>query len=279
MGKRGARKTTGKRTEGEIAYVLPRHPTERDRLDILHYALCEALGGNFLAPIITPAEILDVGSGTGQWAYDLCTQLPTALVVGLDLEPSKPDWPPNYRFVRGNLLHGLPFTSDRFGFVHQRLMTSGVPLASWSAVVRDVVRVTAPGGWVELVEAWPEVQQAGPSTEQLFRYGRRLASSCGLDTTAIICGSLDRYLREAGLIDVARHDVDIPVGAWGGRVGTFMASAFRAMFTRLGDAFQARLGVTESDLRSLIESMQMEWDRHRSTYRITVAYGRKRTSR
>jgi len=233
------------------------------------------VGANFLVPMTSPSEVLDVGCGTGQWAYDLCSQFPQALVVGLDLEPSKPDRPPNYRFVRGNLLQGLPLSADRFGFVHQRLMTSGVPLASWSAVVRDVVRVAAPGGWVELVEAWPEVERAGPSTEQLFKLGRRLASSHGLDTTAIICGSLDRYLRDAGLTEVARQDVEIPVGDWGGRVGTFMASAFRAMFTRLGDAFQARLGVSDSQCRSLIDAMQTEWDQHRSLYRFTFASGRK----
>ncbi|HKF76629.1 MAG TPA: class I SAM-dependent methyltransferase [Candidatus Dormibacteraeota bacterium] len=258
-----------------VAYVLPRHPNEVDRLDVLHYALREAVGANFLTPVTTPTDVLDVGCGTGQWAYDLCAQFPEAFVVGLDLEPSKPNRPPNYRFIRSNLLQGLPFASDGFDFVHQRLMTSGVPLASWSAVVRDLVRVTAPGGSVELVEAWPEVEQAGPSTERLFEMGRRLASSHGLDTTAIICRSLDGYLRNAGLIDVARHDVDIPVGEWGGQVGIFMASAFRAMFTRLGDAFQARLGVAESEWRSLVEAMQLEWDQNRSLYRITLAYGRK----
>src|SRR5215831_8617218 len=103
-----------------VAYFLPRDMAEIDRLDVQHYALRAALGGNYLAPVDRPARILDVGSGTGQWAYDLCAEFPQALAVGFDLEVSKRPWPDAYRFVKGNALQGLPFASDQFDFVHQR---------------------------------------------------------------------------------------------------------------------------------------------------------------
>jgi len=72
-----------------VAYIVPPHPTEVDRLDVQHYALRGALGRNYVAPLEQPARILDVGTGTGQWAFDLCAEFADALVVGLDLEPSK----------------------------------------------------------------------------------------------------------------------------------------------------------------------------------------------
>src|SRR5215471_1286524 len=78
--------------------MLPRHRTEIDRLDVQHYALREAVRGNHLAPVHAPATVLDVGAGTGQWAYDLCAEFPDAEVIGLDLVPSKSDRRPgNYR--------------------------------------------------------------------------------------------------------------------------------------------------------------------------------------
>lgn len=138
--------------QNDVHYVLPRHSTEVDRLDIQHYAMREALAANYLAPIERPDRILDVGCGTGQWAYELCQQFPEAMVVGLDLEPSKPERPANYRFVKADLLRGLPFPDDHFDFVHQRLLQSGVPLKRWSGVVKDLVQVARPGGWIELVE-------------------------------------------------------------------------------------------------------------------------------
>src|SRR5215469_8694458 len=103
-------------------YLFSRHPTEIDRLDVQHYALREALGADYLAPIGGLDRVLDVGAGNGQWGYDLCAKFPRAMVLGVDLMPGKPGQPAGYRFVRANLLDGLPFVDDAFGFVHQRLL-------------------------------------------------------------------------------------------------------------------------------------------------------------
>src|SRR5262245_56879619 len=130
-------------TTGDAPYLLPHHanePAEIDRLDVQHYALQEQLGTNHLAPLEQPARILDVGCGTGLWAYELGAEFPSARVVGLDLVPSKRPWPADYRFVRGNLLQGLPFADDRFDFVHQRFLMIGVPVRFWQVVVQDLVR-------------------------------------------------------------------------------------------------------------------------------------------
>ena len=104
------------RGSGDVPYLLPRHASEVDRLDVQHYALRETLGVNHLAPIAPPRRALDVGCGTGQWAFELCHRYPDALVVGLDLVKSKPQQPAGYRWVRANLLQGLPFASDQFDF-------------------------------------------------------------------------------------------------------------------------------------------------------------------
>src|SRR5262249_46359129 len=157
------------RNGGGDAYMLPRHATEIDRLDIQHYALREALQGNHVAPLEGPGAVLDVGSGTGQWAFDLCAEYPEAMVVGLDLVLGKVDRRPgNYRHVRANVLQGLPFADNRFDFVHQRLMVTALPLATWPDVVRDLVRVTRPGGWIELVESGDDIEPRGPATKRLF---------------------------------------------------------------------------------------------------------------
>ncbi|MBJ7612591.1 MAG: hypothetical protein DLM67_27150 [Candidatus Nephthysia bennettiae] len=109
------------------SYIFPRHPAEIDRLDLQHFAMREVLGGNYLAPISAPARILDVGSGTGRWAAEISMDFPEALVVALDLQSSQPIPLPNYRFLRGNVLDGLPFVGNSFNFVHQRLLGPGLP--------------------------------------------------------------------------------------------------------------------------------------------------------
>jgi SAM-dependent methyltransferase len=257
-------------------YFLPRGDAEIDRLDIQHYALLEALGGsNHLAPLQAPARILDVGCGTGQWAYELCAEFTRSLVLGFDLEQSKAPWPANYRFVRGNVLHGLPFASDRFDFVHQRFLAAGVPVREWARTIRELVRVTRPGGWIELTEGLPEVGPGGPATARLLETTWKLGRSMGLDTTGLIAGNLDDHLRRAGVSVVEVRQIDLPVGEWGGRLGSWMSTDARTVFLRLAGIFEERFGLTEADCRVLVAAAQQEWEEHGAVSRITLAVGRK----
>lgn len=256
-------------------YLFPRHPGEMDRLDIQHYALREMLQANHLAPVRDPGRILDVGCGTGQWGYEMCGEQPSALVVGFDLVSGKPGQPQRYRYVRGNVMHGLSFADDRFDFVHQRLLVTGVPLAAWPGLIAELVRVTRPGGWVELVEVPIEIERAGPAAQRLVFLTRELTEALGLDTTGVVYGALDEYLRSAGLVNVERREVSLPVGRWGGRVGSFMVTDFRAGATRVCEVLQSRGRLTEQETRTLIQDAQQEWELGRLAYPFAIAYGRK----
>jgi SAM-dependent methyltransferase len=234
------------------------------------------MGGNYRAPVGgKPDLVLDSGSGSGQWAYDLCEELTETTVIGLDLEPGSRPWPEHYRFVRGNLLHGVPFADNRFDFTHQRLLMSGVPVRSWATVVADLVRVTRPGGWIELVEGMPWIDQAGPATERLCDLLCRLARLRGLDSTGIVFRSLGKYLARAGATDIHVQKFAVPIGSWAGQTGVLMATQYRAMFTRLSPAFRGALGVSDEESNELISSMSAEWNAQRSFYSMTVAFGRK----
>lgn len=69
-------------------------------LDSLHtvYLLMRSDQENllFAAPIQDPKRILDIGTGTGEWAIDVADKYPDASVHGVDLFPSPNTWvPPN----------------------------------------------------------------------------------------------------------------------------------------------------------------------------------------
>lgn len=256
-------------------YLFPRDPSEVDRLDIQHYALKATLGVDHLAPIPEPRRVLDAGAGTGQWGFDLLRQFPHCLVVGLDLVPGKLVRPPGYRFVKGNLIHGLPFSDGAFDFVHQRLLAAGLPLASWPAVVADLARVARPGGWVELVEAPWEADDVGPATEGLLEILRRMTASGGLDPRREVFDSLGRYLEQAGLVEVTWRDVALPVGAWGGDVGSLMETDLRAGFMRLCEAMQSRGLITEAEARERIKAAAQEATQRRMALHFAFAFGRK----
>lgn len=271
---RGGARRGGARA-GVGLYFVPPSPAEIDRLDVQHYAARGLLQGNYLAPVVRPDRVLDAGSGTGQWGHELAAEFPGALVAGVDLQPGKPGGPPNYRFVKGDLLRGLPFRDGRFDFVHQRVMVSSLPVRSWPAVVGDLARVTRPGGWVELVEPDAGIERAGECTARLFQLMMRIPRSRGLDSTGIVYHSLDGYLRRAGLADVERHELRLPLGEWGGQVGLLMATALRTLFTVLADQFAERFGVSTLESAELRRSMLREMEEQRSTLAVAVAFGRR----
>jgi SAM-dependent methyltransferase len=260
---------------GQASYMLPRHPSEVDRLDLQHYGLQAALRANYLAPVESAERVLDVGSGTGQWGFDVCQRFPRATVVGIDLVVSKPGAPPGYRSVRSNVLDGIPFRDDQFDFVHQRLMATGVPLASWPSLVADLARVTRSGGWVELVEPMMAFERVGPATVRLVELAMAIAGPLGLDTTSVVFGALDGYLRDAGLESVTRCQLTVPIGHWEGDVGSLMATDARAAFTRLCEVLQARSALPVAEGRDLIERAQEEWEQHRTCWTFAIAFGRK----
>jgi len=267
--------TTSELAERErSSYLFPRHPGEADRLDLQHHALREALGRNSLAPLPSPARVLDVGTGTGRWGFELCWEHPKAL-VGFDLVPGRAEHPAGYRHVRGNLLQGLPFRDDCFDLVHQRLMISGIPLGEWPRVVAELARVTRPGGWVELVEPMVKPERLGPTTQRLGDLLLRQVAALGLDTADTVFGSLDRYLREAGLEMVRREEVSLPIGEWGGRVGSFMLSDIRAVCTRLCEGLRSRRAISAEEAADLIRGSTREFEEYRTTWTVAIALGRK----
>jgi SAM-dependent methyltransferase len=264
------------RPPGGVPYAIPRHEGEVDRLDLQHYALLEAIGSNYLAPIDRPGMVLDAGAGTGQWGFDLCDQFSDTHVVGLDVVPGKPGRPPGYHALLANLLHDLPFLDHRFDFVHQRLLFAGVPVGAWPALVRELVRVTRPGGWIELVEAPPlEFDRVGPVMERFRRLAGAAAARVGIDATSDAYRSLDAWLRAAGGELVTRREIALPVGEWGGRVGSLMATDFRLVFSSLGHLFAAAGDLEPEEVTDLTRRLQQEFEDLQVSTSIAVVYGRK----
>ncbi|WP_069802531.1 class I SAM-dependent methyltransferase [Thermogemmatispora onikobensis] len=267
----------------EQPYLLPKDLGEVNRLDFQHYMLRAALRGNYLAPIGQPRRILDVGCGTGRWAIELAQQFPQAEVIGVDVEQAKSTsrMPSNYRFVRGDVLQGLPFEENTFDFVHQRLLLLAIPLAAWPGVVQELARVTAPGGWVELTEGGispNDFVPCGPATQQLLDWMGQLAALRGLDAEGVVMRSLERYLAEAGLINIQRHFLGWPIGDWGGRLGSLMALDFKEGAKAISAPVAARFGCSEQEVLKIIEKARDEWDTLQTRGFGMIAYGQKPTN-
>jgi SAM-dependent methyltransferase len=269
---------------------------EINRLDFQHYLLRYAFRGNYAAPINQPSSILDVGAGTGRWAREMAAQFPLADAVGFDIvappdaAPASPDaaarregprssgtltgWPTNYRFVKGNVLEGLPFPTASFDFVHMRLMVLALPAERWPFVVGELVRVTRPGGWVESVEYGGE-RQGGPAIMQLMRWGTQASALRGIDTGySTRVGAL---LSASGLANVRSQELDIPLGAYGGRVGVMNGVDLLTAMEALSSLYIEQGITTKPEFERTLQAARAEINsrRYRTISPFYIAYGQR----
>lgn len=272
-----AQRIDGRRHLIEHPYALPKDLTEQDRLKFQHYALRYVLKGNYAAPLPdTTTCILDVGTGAGQWAYEMARAFPFAQVVGLDLEPPIiPTWetPPNYHFVQGDIRHGLPFADHTFDFVHQRLLGAALPASSWTHVIGELVRVTRPGGYIELLEITDTLLLQGPATKQLLAWWHKAEKLAGFRLALL--WHLDIFLAQAGVVDITAQPLHVPLGTWGGRAGELFAKDIQSTFHALKGFYCAHLSLDEEVFEKTVAALPQEWEQYLTQYCFFLVYGRK----
>jgi SAM-dependent methyltransferase len=252
-------------------YLLPKDREEELRLNFQHYALFHALGNHYTAPLSFPIRtMLDVGTGTGIWAIEMAHLCRTSLVIGVDLDEAlfKADPPDNCVLRAGNVLTGLPFPDQLFDYTHQRLLVLAIPAEKWPGVIHELVRVTRPGGWLELVEADTQIEQAGPATTHLQ----------GL-INALVQGEPIRHLGEMlsqeGLQAVETQPIPLALGDWGGRVGSMLKRDVLAAVQALKGPCCQRELITPEAFERMVSAMAQEWEVYRSSCTFYAVYGKR----
>lgn len=269
----------GRRLFIDAPYLLPTDLPEHQRLDVQHALMQAVLQNPYQAPLVNPGEILDVGCGTGRWAYEMAQVFPQATVVGCDLvEPhaGTSALPPNYRFVQADLLKGLPFPDQSFDFVHQRFLMLALPASAWPGVLRELVRVTRVGGWVEIVEARVSADQAASAAKQLTDWIIELGRQRGIE-----CGQFPPFaeeLRQAGLTQVVQQQIAIPLGKWGGQIGTMMQDNGLAGVRAMKPLILSHLGISPNEFDRVLAAAVVEYDQFQMTVPYLVVYGQRLAS-
>ncbi len=268
-----------------VPYALPADGAEFNRLDFQHYMLRFAFQGNYAAPLDNPMSILDVGTGTGRWAIEMAQTFPHANVIGLDVKPPVVDErattqpnadvrPPNYSFVPGNLLEGLPFADCSFDYVHQRLLFTAIPHDRWPSAVQELIRVTRPGGWIELVDSIG-LANGGPHVEQLMEWIRQLSRRRGVDL--MDGGRIGDYLHATPLLQQSFRRFDLPTGVSGGRVGKMVAADFASVCSGYGGMIAAQGIAAQQEWDTMLARMQSDLNNPalRCVTPFFIAYGQR----
>ena len=196
-----------------LPYLFEKDRREIDRLNQQHVLLRTACSGhNYFVPVTKPRRILDVASGTGIWGREVAKHFGQAVVWNVDkdeaiyLQAQRVDgfFPRNWRFQQWTYPDLLPFEDAIFDYVHARFMALVIPAARWPAMIREMLRVVRPGGYIGLMEGGL-YQTVSPTMNLLQEAGIRLLSGYGLEPNAGPC--LAEWAREAGVVNLQQRQI------------------------------------------------------------------------
>ncbi|KAJ1566005.1 hypothetical protein HK096_004781 [Nowakowskiella sp. JEL0078] len=261
-------------------YMLPVDIEEQDRLEIQHLVLAFVFGRFFHMPIhdilLNPeAKLLDVGCGPGSWTRDVAKKYPSAQFYGLDMATSLfngVETYPNISFDQGNILVGLPYPDNHFDAVFQRMLILGIPKLKWDFVIQELIRVTKPNGYIEIVEMDLDFHQTGPFGDIFFPAMYHSFKLRGIDVD-IALNITDR-MQSAGLELESETIRSVPI-AWGGKVGDLCKKCSRMAMESMKPFLSKSFEMSSEEYDKMMDNVELEYSEFQTYYNVISVVGRK----
>ena len=230
---------------------MPNDEIEQLRLAITHQVFIHVLDGELTnAPLEDPTHVLDIGTGTGDWAIRMAEVYPKCEVVGTDISAiAETSSVPMNVFFEIEDAEDWDRPPDSYDLIHMRYLDGS--FRDWSFMYESVFYSTKPGGWIEVMDFdTPDAfsrfaTHFSPTSpvHEIFRDMLEASNKAGRE-----CGVKHlnpMLLLEAGFVDVRVTEYPIPLTVAEHTAG-------KIWLISCLDAFEAMC------LRLLIE--QMGWD-------------------
>ncbi|KAG9307571.1 hypothetical protein G9A89_023136 [Geosiphon pyriformis] len=247
-------------------FAIPKDINGVPRLHIQHYLIRFLWQGNFSSPVgevlsRPDAKVLDLGCGAGTWALELAHEYPKAEITGVDISNFFPTnhSTPNLNFIELDFLKTpkLPFNDNIFDLVHMRFLLADIKEQDYEDfAIKELIRVTKPGGWIEIVEFDVQHYSDGPSTRRLTNALNQHLKSKGYNGQ--ISEKIPNFLKQTGQVNaIKKHEKSIPLGHWAGRVGDLAIENLSVLFRETQELSQS-MGLTTQEYEELISVYKQE---------------------
>lgn len=244
-------------------YYMPNDEDEQTRLQMINGITFSILGDRLLtAPVRDPKKILDVGTGTGEWAIAMGDEYPEAEVIGTDIAKIQPTAVPLNVFFEiddAEEEDGWTWAEDEFDLVHLRYMSGA--FTDWKHIYGEAYTHLKPGGWVEILDFDDHNDLLGffPPESDVHTWFTAVNEGSEKSGRSQSTSHLKpENLQQLGFVDVSCTTFSIPMGAW--RDDT------EGQKTGKHFLFAIVIGAQALSLRVLSE--QMGWD-HEKITRLT----------
>ncbi|KAF8456609.1 S-adenosyl-L-methionine-dependent methyltransferase [Terfezia claveryi] len=194
----------------------PNDESQQDGLDLYHHIFLSLLGGKlYTAPLVNPQKVLDVGTGTGNWALDFAAENPQANVIGIDISPIQPSSvPENCRFEVDDMEEEWTY-ENKLRYIHMRSMSAS--FTNWSEVLKQAYARRLHWDQDYGCELFLPNGTRLMETEEhpLATYMRHVPEAVIMAGRTINSAPIAKQrLIDAGFIDVVEKTAVWPVGNW-----------------------------------------------------------------
>jgi len=198
---------------------MPNDEDELDRLSIIHQVHLHLFNNNLTTvPLDNPTKILDVGTGTGEWAIEMGERYPATEVIGTDIAKVQPSAvPENVYFEIDDAEEegGWARATNDYDLIHFRNLAGA--FMDWRKIYQETFTHLKPGGWIEVLDYDDHRAFLGFFSEnsEMPRFMSDLKEASVKSGRPRGAGHLkSQLLIDAGFVDVQLTDHDIPLGAW-----------------------------------------------------------------
>ncbi|KAF7361038.1 Secondary metabolism regulator LAE1 [Mycena sanguinolenta] len=261
-------------------YLLPADDDEIQRSNLMHRLIRFIFSGRiYVGPTKEVLQfgpyrqVLDLGTGRGEWAVELCEEFSWVFVTGVDIVPIQYlEVPVRCRFELWDInTHDMPYANGCFDLVHARAVLTGI--RDYPRFLSQIGRILRPGGLVLLIEpSLVQYAQNKPEHEYTFGTGprgwftlwetyRSCLSMLGVDVTVPL--HLKELLEYTGLFeDIQDFKATIPVGFYHEQkgiltVGQLQWMAYDLLLPALKPMFLS-LGMLEARADRIIKDAQSD---------------------
>ncbi|PFH60686.1 hypothetical protein XA68_10524 [Ophiocordyceps unilateralis] len=198
-------------------YYMPNDELEQLRLSLQHQVFLHLLRGDMTCvPLDNPKNILDVGTGTGEWPIRLAELFPECEVVGTDISAiAETHSVPMNVFFEIEDAEDWDRPSDHYDLIHFRCMEGA--FRDWRFIYDSAFDSLKPGGWIELIDfdSLESVKiwfTAFPEGSPIFNMAKDLETAAEKTGRKRGIAHMDaQLLAESGFVDVQVTEHSIPM--------------------------------------------------------------------
>ncbi|OJD11097.1 hypothetical protein AJ78_08068 [Emergomyces pasteurianus Ep9510] len=255
-------------------YFMPNDEAEQTRLSIEHQIYLIIFDGQLTKTKLPPtiSRILDVGTGTGDWALGMGEMYPEAEILAIDISVFDSDpisiAPPNVFFQIDDAEYGEWNYHHPFDFIHIRGLSGGI--ADWPALYRQAFKNLEPDGCIEVVDVDYTTgllnARNAPANSYLSIFISAIRSAADVSGYPRDLAHLRMSaLTSAGFVQVRTYDTRVPIGTWcedDARGNTLGKMVLIVLLEGLEAASMRSLtkyvGWTPEEVRDLCDKVKME---------------------